>query len=181
MFPEFKLLDDSSPVLPDPGRMLTPEEEKRFEIMWSRRLEHKEGLRLEALLLERLKRCKSELEEMLELMNSHWNYEDHFYRYYHGSWKVYSTQQTTEQAVALLRKLLPERELNLMFEDLLKEGTGKDFDQNVDWDRHTRPILEAFCHAKFMIEMAVKYADLPTPPQPMPSGWAAFLYLYDLR
>ena len=118
---------------------------------------------------------------MLKVMGSHWNYEDYFYRYYHASWKVYGAQRTTEQAVALLRKLLPERELNLMFEAVLKEGTAKDFDQNVDWELHTRPILEAFCHAKFMIEMAVRYADLPKPPQPMPSGWAALLYLYDLR
>ena len=36
--------------------------------------------------------------------------------------------------------------------------------------RHTRPILEAFAHARFMVEMAVHYADLPEPPQPMPSG-----------
>jgi hypothetical protein len=48
-------------------------------------------------------------------------------------------------------------------------------------ERHTRPILEAFTHAKSMIEMAVRYADLPAPPAPLPSGWAALLYLYDLR
>ena|SRR5437660_3328586 len=77
----------------------------------------------------------------------------------------------------------PERELNLMFEEVIGEGTDKEFElkHNRDWSRHTRPILEAFCHAKFMIEMAVRYADLPKPPQPMPSGWAALLYLYDLR
>ena len=33
----------------------------------------------------------------------------------------------------------------------------------------------------FMVEMAGRYADLPKPPQPMPSGWAAPLYLCDLR
>jgi hypothetical protein len=42
-------------------------------------------------------------------------------------------------------------------------------------------MLEAFAHAKFMIEMAVRYAGLLGPPQPMPSGYAALLYLYDLR
>ena len=68
-----------------------------------------------------------------------------------------------------------------MFEDILKEGIGKEFDHAQDWSPHTRPILEAFSHAKFMVEMAVRYADLPQPPQPMPSGWAALLYLYDLR
>ena len=179
MFPEFTLKDDNSP--PDPGREFAPEEEKRIEIRMSRRLDREEHLRIEALLLDRLKQNKTDLEEMLKIMCGHWTYEDHFYRYYHVSWKVYGTQTTTEKAVSLLRRLLPERELNLMFEDILKEGTGKDFDPNNDWDRHTRPILEAFCHTKFMIEMAVRYADLPKPPQPMPSGWAALLYLYDLR
>jgi hypothetical protein len=32
-----------------------------------------------------------------------------------------------------------------------------------------------------MIEMAVRYADLSKPPQVLPSGYAALLYLYDLR
>ena len=45
-----------------------------------------------------------------------------------------------------------------------------------------RPILEAFFHARYMLEMAVKYGkELDRPPNCLPSGWAAFLYLYDLR
>ena len=39
----------------------------------------------------------------------------------------------------------------------------------------------AFYTAKVLLEMAVKYAELPDPPQMMPSGWAAILCLYDLR
>jgi hypothetical protein len=53
------------------------------------------------------------------------------------------------------------------------------FSRYLGLEEHLR--LEAFCHAKFMIEMAVRYADVPKPPHPMPSGWAALLYLYDLR
>lgn len=45
----------------------------------------------------------------------------------------------------------------------------------------TRPILEAFFHARFFLEMAVRYADLQAPPQPLPSGYAALLYLFGLR
>jgi len=33
---------------------------------------------------------------------------------------------------------------------------------------------------RFMVEKALRYASLPGPPQPRPSGWAA-LYLFDLR
>jgi hypothetical protein len=73
--------------------------------------------------------------------------------------------------------------MNMAFDRIVREGTGKQFEMehNKEWDRHTRPMLEAFAHAKFMIEMAVRYADLASPPASMPSGWAALLYLYDLR
>ncbi len=36
-------------------------------------------------------------------------------------------------------------------------------------------------HARLIIEMAVRSADLPEPPQPMPNGWAALLYLFGSR
>jgi hypothetical protein len=163
--------------------MKNDENAAQFEQALSRLLRPEERQRLELLLLERIKQRKAELEKMLETMSGHWTYEDHFYRYYHGSFKVYGTQTTTERAVKLLRELLPERDLNLAFEKIIHEGTGKQFEieHNDDWDRHTRPILEAFAHAKFMVEMAVRYADLSKPPQPIPSGYAALLYLYDLR
>jgi hypothetical protein len=43
-------------------------------------------------------------------------------------------------------------------------------------------MLEAFFHARFMLEMIVKFGrSLEEPPQTLPSGWATVLYLYDLR
>jgi hypothetical protein len=45
----------------------------------------------------------------------------------------------------------------------------------------TRPILEAFFHARFFLEMAVRYAHIEAPPQLLPSGYAALLYLFGLR
>ncbi len=62
-------------------------------------------------------------------------------------------------------------------------GTGKRFKPEVDaeWTRVTRPILEAFFHARFFLEMAMRYADLGTPPNPLPSGYAALIHLYGLR
>jgi hypothetical protein len=181
MFREFSF------ALPDPeGQAMTtrsPEEQREFHELWSRLLKPEEKERLTRLLLQRLKERKPQLEQMLQTLSGHWTYEDHFYRYYHGSFKAYAVQATTEDAVKLLRALLPERKLNLVFERIICEGTGKQFDtqHNKEWDLHTRPMLEAFAHAKFMVEMAVRYADLPEPPGMMPSGWAALLYLYDLR
>jgi hypothetical protein len=160
-----------------------PEEKQEFEELFIRLLKPEEKDRLIHLLLHRLKQGKPQLEQMLGKRSGHRKYEDPFYRYYHGSFKVYAVQDTTERAVRLLRDLLPERKLNVVFERIVGEGTGKQFEleHNKEWDRHTRPMLEAFAHAKFMVEMAVRYADLPEPPALMPSGWAALLYLYDLR
>lgn len=46
----------------------------------------------------------------------------------------------------------------------------------------TRPILEAFFHARMMLQLAVEYArKLDSAPRALPSGWAAVLYLYNLR
>jgi hypothetical protein len=43
-------------------------------------------------------------------------------------------------------------------------------------------MLQAFFHARYFLEMACKYGkELESPPQFMPSGWAAVVYLYDLR
>ncbi len=67
---------------------------------------------------------------------------------------------------------------------IVKEGTSKKFiyEDNTRWLEVTRPILEAFFHARYFMEMAVKYGqELEFPPKALPSGWAAFLYLYNLR
>ena len=183
MIPEFNLEPPTTSADERKAEGISPKEEKKFQEFLSRRLEPEDRNRLELLLLQRLKERKFQLEEILKVMSGHWTYEDHFYRYYHGSYKVYATQRTTEQAVKILRQLVPERELNSCFQQIIQEGIGKDFDMehNKEWNRHTRPMLEAFAHAKFMVEMAVRYADLPQLPQPMPSGWAALLYLFDLR
>lgn len=184
MFPEFSLnpqnANDASKQRESTSAGL---DDATWEHYLKIQLKPEEKTRLELLLLERLKQHKTELAEGLKAMSGHWTYEDPFYRYYHGSFKVYHVQDTTQRAIKLLRKLLPERELNSMFEQIINDGTGKVFDiaQNEYWNRHVRPMLEAFAHAKYMIEMALRYADLAQPPQSMPSGYAALLYLYNLR
>ena len=161
----------------------SPKDAARLEELWRRLIKPKERERLEHLLLQRLKENEVNLQRLLEEMVSQSNYDEAFYRYYHGSFKVYGIQAIAEKAVKALIDLLPERALNLEFENIIKQGTGKTFEMehNREWERHTRPMLEAFAHAKFMIEMAVRYADLNEPPQPLPSGYAALLYLYDMR
>ena len=134
-------------------------------------------------LLRALQVRVNELKGVFEESSNHWGFEDPVYRFYHQSFKVYLLQEQTEAIVRLLASLLPERRLNPWFLQIVDEGTGKRFtpNDNADWLRITRPILEAFFHARFFLEMAVRYADIAQPPRPMPSGYAALLYLFGLR
>lgn len=135
-------------------------------------------------LLENLKRCLPELEEMFEEYCGHWEYEDPVYRFYHQSYKVYRIQNLTLGIVEKLAGILPESPLNEWFLEIVREGTGREFtnEDNECWLEVTRPMLEAFFHARFFLEMAVRYGrELESPPLPLPTGWAALLYLYNLR
>jgi hypothetical protein len=138
---------------------------------------------LERDLLSAIKNRRDNLVQLFDKVSGHWSYEDPVYRFYHQSFKVFALQETIRKIVAELQELLPGRGLNPWFREIVEAGTGHQFDVscNADWLRHTRPILEAFFHARFMLEMAVRYADLEEPPQMLPSGWAALLYLYELR
>ena len=120
---------------------------------------------------------------LFEEYSSHWGFEDPIYRFYHQSFKVYALQDETARIVRVLESLAPDRPLNPWFRQIVEQGTGKSFkqDDNADWTRVTRPILEAFFHARFFLELAVRYATLQEPPSTLPSGYAALLSLYDLR
>jgi hypothetical protein len=137
----------------------------------------------EEALLHNLRRDRRELAELLAASSDHWGYEDPVYRFYHQSFKVYGLQRQTQSIVERLQALAPDRPLNSWFAEIIQAGTGKrfSFEDNARWTEVTRPILEAFFHARFFLEMAVRYADLEAPPQPLPSGYAALLYLYGLR
>lgn len=151
-------------------------------------------------LLANLKSRKAELAELLASCSGDGGYEDPVYRFYSGSFKVFPLQKTTEKIVAALHSLLPEQPLDDVFLQIITEGTGHKFthEMNADWPKHTRPIVEAFFHARYMLEMAVRYADwqLPSenreqfePGDPrrlehlhlIPCGWAALLSLFNLR
>ncbi len=164
----------------------------------------------EGELLVKLKGAGPELAVLLAKMSEEWTYEDLIYRFYHGSFKVYWLQAATKHIVGELALLHPDvraiapppnphhREdifpgtpsgiadypLDKWFMEIMRAGTGIGFqhEHNDRWTEVTRPIVEAFFHARFFLEMAVKYQDmLDAPPGRFPSGWAAFLGLYNLR
>jgi hypothetical protein len=137
----------------------------------------------EEKLLLNLRRGRADLASLLEECSDHWGYEDPIYRFYHQSFKVYGLQGQTRTVVERLQALAPDRPLHPWFRQIVEAGTGKEFrlTDNERWTEVTRPILEAFFHARFFLEMAVRYADLQAPPSPLPSGYAALLYLFGLR
>ena len=135
-------------------------------------------------LLQNIKRQLPRLEDLLAQVETHWGMEDGVYRFYHQSFKVYAMQGLTEEICKTFKNLLPGKPLNRWFTEIVAQGTGQEFEtsHNQDWLRHTRPIVEAFFHAHYFLKMTVKYGkELESAPDCMPSGWAAVLYLYDLR
>lgn len=156
-------------------------------------------------LLKNIKAAMPSLRQLLtEAENGH-AAEDGVYRFYHQSFKVFRLQDLTQRIVAARVALCPktgrrkfewlylgtkpgaERPVHTLdpwFEEVVRTGTGRTFQasDNARWLEATRPILEVFFHARYFLEMAVKYGrKLRRPPNLLPSGWAALLYLYDLR
>ena len=134
-----------------------------------------------AALKERLPAAKT----LLERVSGKWSYEDMLYRFYHQSFKVYYAQSLTEEIVRFFESLAPGTQLNGWFRAIVRNGTGKTFDisySNDNWLVETRPIVEAFLHAKYMLEMVVKSgSELDEAVQILPSSWASVLYLYNIR
>ena len=136
------------------------------------------------VLLRNLKQRLPKLEELLAKVEGHWVMEDGFYRFYHQSFKVYHLQNATLEICPALQELLPGHPMNRWFLEIVGQGTGHEFEMayNSDWLRHTRPIVEAFFHAHYFLKMTVKYGkELEAAPDCLPSGWAAVLYLFNLR
>lgn len=137
------------------------------------------------LLLKNIKERLPELEKLLAASEDHWALEDGVYRFYHQSFKVYNRLQPhIIEITDALQQLLPGQKLNNWFAEIVTAGTREEFtsEHNRNWTQHTRPIVEAFFHAHFMLKMVCKYGrELTESPQMLPSGWAAVLYLFNLR
>lgn len=140
-----------------------------------------ERKQLEQLLRTNLNQHASLLEECWKSVSDQWGYEDPVYRFYSQSFKVYRLQKSTIRMVELLQSLLPTRSLHPWFLKIVQDGTGKEFstEDNARWLETTRPILEAFQHSRYFIEMACRYQN-QAEESPNSSGWASLLFLYQL-
>ena len=136
-------------------------------------------------LLLNIKHRLPELEALIDEYAKYSSIEDLVYRFWHHSLKVYALQEHTARIVAVLEQIAPQGcSIHPWFNLIVTEGTGKKFalEHNENWLEHTRPILEAFFHAEYMLRMAVTYGrELEQAPTLLPSGWAALLTLYGIR
>ncbi len=131
------------------------------------------------------KSISANMSSLAELLNQCKDADEEFvYRFYHQSYKIYRLQEKTQRIVAALSSLAPHLPLTSWFLEIVQEGTGKVFDRMVNdqWVKNTRPILEAFFHARYFLEMICKYGQEPEEePEILSSGWAAVLTLYGIR
>ena len=135
-------------------------------------------------LLNRIKANLPEIENLYRVFTGY--EEDYVYRFYHQSFKVFGAIEEIKKAKDLFEKIAPDGiSLNEWYCRIADEALVKSFDwerTNPKWLDETRPILEAFWHSKYFLEQMLVAADeLQESPQLLPSGWAAVLYLYDLR
>jgi hypothetical protein len=144
---------------------------------------HQRHMRAMNDLLARIKAKLAELETALEVMESF--EEDGVYRFYHGSFKVFFIQDDVKDALKLIKEIGGASDPpNEWFCRIVKEGTAHPLNDqtNANWLQETRPILEAFWHTKYFLAMMVKYGkELESAPRQLPYGWAAVLYLFELR
>ena len=141
------------------------------------------------ILLRNIKRNLPKLKKVLDRANT--CSEDDIYRYYHYSFKVYRINTLTREILALLFKISPyknetkiDKVFNKFFIEIINEAfeySEFKIEHNEKWSKINRCKLEAFFHAKYFIEQAIKYSTMKRAPNMLPSGWASLLHLYNIR
>lgn len=157
---------------------MSPEKYQQF----MRRME--KAQELSDKLLANIKENQIEIENLFNAFKS--LEEDYVYRFYHQSFKVFGAPSQIKQAKELFERLAPDSHaLNDWFRAIADNAIGKEFDAartNQIWQAETRPILEAFWHSKYFLEQMFCFGrEMEKSPSLLPSGWAAILYLYNLR
>lgn len=132
-----------------------------------------ENTRKQKDLLATIRERHDDLKVLLKKVDDHWGCEDLVYRFYHHSYKVHYAADLAEEVFDALTRLAPWGLKRAP--DALKRirRIGK-----VSGRRE----IERLFHARYFLEMAVKYGKkYKHPPSLMPSGYAALIYLYGLR
>jgi hypothetical protein len=138
--------------------------------------------RIDALFL----RIKARLPELESVERDLEEIEENgIYRFYHGSYKVFYLQDPVKAAFALIEEIGGESDPpNSEYARIVEAGTTHQFTAttNENWNAETKPILEAFWHTKYFVNMMVKYGKkLEKVERALQPGMAAVLYLFELR
>jgi len=137
----------------------------------------KEKRRCECALLKAMREAHADLKELLKKMESHWEYEDLVYRFYHHSYKAQFAADLGNEVFDRLLSLVPwgHRECPV-FVRRLRARCRRPWTM-----RRSRADIELMLHARYFLEMAVRYGRrYKRGPNPMPSGYAALMCLYGL-
>ena len=147
-------------------------------------------------LLKSIKQILPELEALLNELNPQddrllrtWGSEDNLYKFWQRSPNVDRMRDDLRKIVAALLALHRGRHedggiFDPLFSSMLSDAlVNEKFTPNSDaWLRWSRSVAEAYMHAMFFLQVAVKYGHaLDAVPATLPSGWGALLCLYGLR
>jgi len=151
-------------------------EKDRLRARLAAKQENRRNDRGQRVLIKNLQKRRWALMLLLGQINSHWEIEDTTYRLYHGSYKVMYAMEITARVLKELEGLYRYgwRRRNETFKKIMEEG--------LDPHGDPRRWIEAMFHARYFLEMALKYSkEVKKPLHMLPSGYASLLYLYGLR
>lgn len=150
---------------------------------WWREYKHRDYKR--SRIFQKMKECKDEIIKLHK--DNEIIYEDRVYRFYHASFKVFWLQNQIEDILKLLKKLNPHRpyQFDEWFLKIIKEAQDQGsfkINYNEDFSAHARPVLEAYLHCKYFLDMLRECIKIKQEPKScITSGWASILELYNLR
>ncbi len=160
------------------------ERNPRDEVLAEIRAAHEKQHALASTLLSTITERRAEIANKLDWFKK--EEPDLVYRLYHQSYKTFIMVDLIQSANELFSGLAPEStELNDWYVKITQAAISKKFDPdstNQHWLEETLPILQGFWQAKYFLEQMLAAAgELDEAPRILPSGWAAVLYLYNLR
>lgn len=135
-------------------------------------------------LLGRIKEARERMRELCTSADAEFGAPDRFYRFYYQSFKVFHIQVLTKSFYDLIVDLSRGEPLNPWFVEIVEDGLGKQFElgHNEDWLKYTRPLLEAYFHARMAVDQMLWCADNMEGAEAMlPSPWAAVLAIFKQR
>lgn len=138
------------------------------------------------VLCERICERRAELDALAAEVadGSRFDPVEMIYRFWHQSFKVFYLQSHTVRIDEMFKELCPPgAELSPWFRELIDEGTGLVFDlsMNDTWSRSVRPIVDAFLHARFLLDRVREVTMEDATARIISYPYATVLELFSLR